>query len=122
MQKKILSVDNEQTTVNLVKDILETEGYKVTRVTSGKECLRKFEAHPDYDLILLDIMMPDLSGWDVYERIREKNKKVKVAFLSVIEISKERINKLKQEGLSDYITKPFDSEELIKRVKSILKK
>jgi two-component system, OmpR family, response regulator VicR len=122
MPKKILTVDNEQITVNLVKDILDKQGYKVTKAISGHDCLKELEAHPDYDLILLDIMMPDMSGWDVYERIRKKDKKIKVVFLSVIEVSNERLGHLRQDGLSGYITKPFTPEELIKVVKEVIGK
>jgi CheY-like chemotaxis protein len=120
MPKQILHVDDELATLKLVKEILEKMGHKVTSVSSGLGCLKELEANPNYDLVLLDIMMPDLSGWDVYERIRKKDKKIKVAFLSVVELSKERLDKLKQEGLNDYITKPFLVDEFKKRVITLL--
>jgi DNA-binding response OmpR family regulator len=120
MIKTIMSVDNESITVNLIKDILEKEGYKIITALSGKECLEKLQKN-NVDLILLDIMMPDLSGWDVYDRIREKNKKVKVAFLSILEISPSRRKEIAEKGVSDYITKPFNPRDLIERVKLILK-
>lgn len=116
---KILTVDNEPDTVELVKAILEKDGHEVITALSGKEGLeKKKEEKPD--LVLLDVMMPDLSGWDVYARIRKENNNVKVAFLSVIEISDDRKNKLLEEGLSDYILKPFTPEELTERVKAIV--
>jgi DNA-binding response OmpR family regulator len=120
MTKTIMSVDNELITVTLVKDILEKEGYKVITALSGEECLEKLEKNK-VDLILLDIMMPGLSGWDVYERIKEKNKKVKIAFLSILEISPSRRKEIAEKGVSDYITKPFNPNDLIERVESILK-
>lgn len=116
---KIMEVDNEPDTVELVKEILERAGHEVVTAYGGRECLAKLEKER-VDLVLLDIMMPDLSGWDVYQRIRKMNKKQKVAFLSVVEVSKERKEALKKEGLSDYIMKPFTEEELIERVKAIL--
>jgi DNA-binding response OmpR family regulator len=119
MPIQILHVDDELATLKLVKEILEKEGYQVVSVASGLACLKELETKK-FDLILLDIMMPDLSGWDVYERIRKKDKKTKVAFLSVVEVSRERLEKLKQEGLSDYITKPFPVADFRKRVKTIL--
>jgi len=119
MPKKIMVVDNEPDTVELVKAILEDKGYEVVKAYSGMECLRKVDAERP-DLVLLDIMMPDLSGWDTYGRLRKKDQKIKVSFLSVIEISKERLDKLLQSGLSDYITKPFTADELVVRIRRIL--
>jgi len=116
-----MSVDNEPITVKLVKEILEKEGYKVITALSGTECLEKLEKEK-VDLILLDIMMPDMSGWDVYERIRKKDKKVKVAFLSILEVSPSRRKEMEEKGISDYITKPFSPKDLARRVKSILNK
>ncbi len=101
--------------------MLENGSYKVTSAASGKACLKRLEDNEKYDMILLDVLMPDMSGWDVYQKIRKKDKKVKVAFLSAIECSKERMKKLKQEGVSDYILKPISPGDLKKRVAAILK-
>lgn len=121
MSNEILVVDDEPDTIKLVKTILESDGYTVTEAYSGSECLEKIKTeHPD--LILLDIMMPDMSGWDTYDQIRERDKNMKVAFLSVIQVSNERKEKLISEGLSDYITKPFTADELLKRVDKIVSK
>ena len=116
---KIMTVDYEPELVELVMMILEGAGYEVCTAYSGKECLDKYESEKP-DLILLDVMMPDLSGWDVFSRIKKKNKDQKVAFLSVIEVTPERKECLLQEGLSDYILKPFTSQGLIERVRKIL--
>jgi DNA-binding response OmpR family regulator len=118
----IMSVDNEPDTVDLVKFILEKEGMEVTPAYSGKECLEKL-ANGKFELVLLDIMMPDMSGWDVFTNIKKMKdaKKPKVAFLSAIDVSAERRKVLVKSGISDYITKPFDNDDLVKRVKSMLK-
>jgi len=121
MPKKIMVVDNEPDTVELVKAILEDGGYEVIKAYSGLECLKKVDTERP-DLILLDIMMPDLSGWDVYNRLRKTDKEIKVSFLSAIEVSRERLEKLLQSGLSDYIIKPFTADELLERVGRILPK
>jgi len=71
--------------------------------------------------VLLDIMMPGMSGWDVFNRINKKSSGVKVAFMSVLEISDKRKQVLLDEGLADYIMKPFDKETLLNRVDRILK-
>ena len=119
MKKTILHVDDDADTLTLVKDILNG-GYDIDSAHSGKEGLAKI-GKKKYDFILLDVLMPDMSGWDVYQQIRKKNKAVKVAFLSAIECSKERLAKLKKEGVSDYINKPIEPAELRKRVAAILK-
>jgi len=121
VKKRILIVDNEEDTANLIKMILEDAGYEVETVLSGKECLEIME-QKNFDLVLLDIMMPDMSGWDVFDKIKRTGKleKTKVAFLSVLECSPARKKKLMEEGLADYINKPFKPEELVKRVKSII--
>ena len=120
MMKTVMFVDNEPETVTLVKTILENRGYKVLTAYSGKECLSGMKkAKPD--LLLLDIMMPDMSGWDVYQRIRKTDKKTKIAFLSAIEVSPERRKTLMKSGVSDYITKPFLPDDLSKKVATILK-
>jgi DNA-binding response OmpR family regulator len=72
--------------------------------------------------VLLDIMMPDLSGWDVLQQLKKQDPGAKVAFLSVLEVSDERKERLKEEGLADYIMKPFTSKELKTKVNAILKK
>ena len=121
MKKKVMVVDNELDTVGLVKAILEDAGYEVVEAYSGMECLKKVGAEKP-DLILLDIMTPDLSGWDVYNRLRKTDNETKVSFLSAIEVSRERLEKLLQSGLSDYIIKPFTADELLERVGRILPK
>lgn len=112
-------VDDEPDTVKLMSFILKSEGYQISTAYDGKECLKKLERERP-DLVLLDIMMPGMSGWDVFEKIKKKHKKLKVAFVSVVEISPERKQALVNDGLTDYINKPFTKTELLERVKSIL--
>jgi len=118
--KKIMVVDNEPDIVDLTRTVLELGGYNVIPAYSGEECLKKLEKE-EVDLVLLDIMMPGMSGWDVFNRIKKKSSKVKVAFMSVLEISDKRKQVLLDEGLADYIMKPFDKEGLLSRVDNILK-
>lgn len=112
---RILVVDDEPDTVELMKSILTSSGYDVETAHNGKECLDKIN-DKKIDLVLLDIMMPDMSGWDVFGKIRKKKKNVKVAFVSIIEVSPERKKALIKQGLSDYIMKPFTKDILIKKV------
>ena len=117
--KKIMVVDNEPDIVDLTRTVLELGGYNVVTARSGEECLRKLEEE-EVDLVLLDIMMPGMSGWDVFNRINKKSSRIKVAFMSVLEISEKRKQVLLEEGLADYIMKPFDKDTLLDRVDRIL--
>ena len=117
--KKIMVVDNEPDIVDLTRTVLELGGYQVATAYSGEECLRRLEKEK-VDLVLLDIMMPGMSGWDVFNRINKKSTEIKVAFMSVLEISGKRKQVLLDEGLADYIMKPFDKETLLNRVDKIL--
>lgn len=113
-------VDNEPDIVDLTRTVLELGGYQVIPAYSGEECLKKLDEER-VDLILLDIMMPGMSGWDVFNRIKGKYADTKVAFMSVLEISDKRKQVLLDEGLSDYIMKPFDKDTLLDKVDHILK-
>ncbi len=118
--KKIMVVDNEPDIVDLTRTVLEIGGYNVIPAYSGEECIKKLDKNK-VDLILLDIMMPGMSGWDVFNRIKKKNSEMKIAFMSVLEISDKRKQVLLDEGLSDYIMKPFDKESLLNKIDKILK-
>ena len=115
--KKILYVEDNEDTAIAVKIILEHQGYEVGISSCGKDALIKAREH--FDLILLDIMLPDISGWDIFEKLKKKEH-AKFAFLSAIPVSSERMLELKKAGVSDYITKPFEKEDLIERVKNLL--
>jgi len=116
--KKVLIVDDEPSVGKTVKFILDAEGFETQLVFSGEECLKKIKEE-EFDLILLDIMMPKMNGWQVFEEIQNSHPKLRVAFLTVIKYSDAVKEKLEKEGLAGYITKPFENEELINRVKKI---
>ena len=119
---KIMVVDNDPSIVGMIEHILTAEGYEVSTAMSGTECLEELEKEKP-DLLLLDVMMPDLSGWDVYWRIRKRDENLKVAFVSVVEVSPGRKEELIRDyGISDYIIKPFTHEGLTSAVKQILGK
>jgi DNA-binding response OmpR family regulator len=117
--KRIMVVDNEPDIVDLTRTVLELGGYNVITALSGEECLRLLEKEK-VDLVLLDIMMPGMSGWDVFNRINKKSPNIRVAFMSVLEISDKRKQVLLEEGLADYIMKPFDKDTLLNRIDKIL--
>jgi len=116
--KKILYVEDNPDTNQAVKIILTNAGFEIDTSLDGADGLKKATSK-EYDLILLDVMLPDMSGWDIFAKLKPKVK-CHYAFLSAIPISSERMEQLSKEGVSDYITKPFAKADLIARVKKIL--
>jgi DNA-binding response OmpR family regulator len=109
-------VDDEPDTVQLIKSILEMHGFSVDTACNGKECLEKVQSKKA-NIVLLDIMMPDMSGWEVFSKLKKSGSKAKVIFVSVVEITPERKESLMKEGLYDYINKPFTKDILMSKVK-----
>jgi DNA-binding response OmpR family regulator len=103
-----------------VRLILEDAGYHVSVSTDGREVLEQLRSAP-YDLVLLDIMMPFLSGWEVLRQLREDSmtKNVPVAMLTA-RASPRDDNQQHPTNYCDYITKPFEPEDLLRRVRQIL--
>jgi DNA-binding response OmpR family regulator len=116
--KKILYVEDNIDTATAVKILLETVGYGVELAYNGTDGLKKAQEHR-FDLILLDVMLPDMSGWDIFEKIKDRVK-AKYAFLSAIPVSDERMRELKKAGVSEYIMKPFTKADLISRITKVL--
>ena len=119
--KTVLIVDDEPTVAKTVEFLLNAEGFKSEVVFSGEQCLKKLGAG-NYDVVLLDIMMPKMNGWQVFEEIKKSHPEQKVAFLTVIKYSEAMKEKLTKDGLSGFITKPFDNDDLVNRVKLISSK
>jgi DNA-binding response OmpR family regulator len=119
VKRKILYIEDNQDTANAVKIILGNVGFDVDLALTGDEGLKKI-AQSQYDLILLDIMLPDMSGWDIYGMIKSKVKS-KYAFLSAIPVSSERMIQLQKEGVTEYIVKPFTKKDLVMRINRIFK-
>jgi DNA-binding response OmpR family regulator len=122
MSKKIMVVDDEPDILSTVGQMLELSGYEVIKASDGKDCLNKllkFSINPD--LIVLDIMMPEISGWDIAAKLKEniKWKEIPIVFLT----AKGDAMSIGMGGLAavDYIVKPFDVKDLIFRIKKILK-
>ena len=123
MPKKIMVVDDEPDILFTVGQMLEISGYEVIKATDGKVAIQKLsELQTNPDLILLDIMMPEISGWDVAAKIKENPewKDIPIVFLT----AKGDTMSIGMGGLAaeDYIVKPFDIEDLKVRVEKILNK
>lgn len=118
--ERILLVEDEEHILEPVKLNLELEGYKVIAVQNGSAALRKFKEE-SFDLIILDIMLPEMDGITVCESIRLQNNEVPILFLSAKNSGDDRVLGLKKGG-DDYLTKPFNLEELIIRVYKLIQK
>lgn len=116
----ILLVEDEENLQEALKLNLELEGYEVTGCSDGAEALRVVQKE-HFDLIILDVMLPELDGIAVMETIRLNNTEIPILILSARNSSADRVLGLKK-GADDYLTKPFNLEELLLRVKKLLKK
>ncbi|PLK43192.1 response regulator transcription factor [Emticicia sp. TH156] len=117
---KILYVEDDPNLGYVTKDSLEMEGYEVSHFKDGKEAWKSFTKEK-YDLCLLDVMLPELDGFSLAEKIRKQNLQIPVIFLTAKGMQEDRIAGLKVGG-DDYITKPFSIEELSLRIKVFLKR
>jgi len=112
--KKILLIEDEESLNHVVSLNLEMEGYEVDAVFSGEEALTYLPRLNEYLLIILDVMLPNISGWELCEKFKEKSN-TPILFVSAKGTSNDKIKGLKL-GADDYLAKPFDLEELLLRV------
>ena len=118
-RRRILVVDDEERMVRFIRLNLEHDGYQVSEAFNGKQAIQKMrEALPD--LILLDVMMPDLDGFEVLEMVREISN-VPIIMLTAKGEEDDRVRGL-EKGADDYVTKPFSPRELVSRVKAVLRR
>ncbi|MDR1328596.1 MAG: response regulator transcription factor [Oscillospiraceae bacterium] len=118
MPQRILLVEDEEKLARVVELELGYEGYEVTKAADGREGLSLALAD-DYDLILLDIMLPQLSGIEVLRRLR-KSSSVPVIMLTARDAVSDKVSGLDY-GADDYVTKPFEIEELLARIRAALR-
>ena len=117
---KILVVDDESRMRKLIRDFLEKEGYKTIEAADGLEAMERFYENKEISLIILDVMMPRMDGWQVCREIRQ-NSKVPIMMLTA---RSEEQNELKgfELGVDEYIAKPFSPKILVARVGALLKR
>ena len=122
---RIMFVDDEKDILSTVKRGLESNNaFTVDTFSSGESALEAFESHPEdyYDLVITDIRMPKMNGFELYRRIKEKNQSMKIAFITAFEINKEEFNKVMPSvNVIDFISKPLSVSSLITKLKSMLK-
>jgi two-component system OmpR family response regulator len=119
----VLAVDDEEHITELVAMALGYNGFEVDRAATGREALASVERRRP-DLILLDVMLPDLDGFEVARRLRQAegaSTQVPVIFLTARDATADKVHGLRL-GSDDYVTKPFSVEELVERVKAVLRR
>jgi two-component system sensor histidine kinase/response regulator len=118
---KILIIDDMSTHLLLLQTILEEEGYEVTAIDNGKEAMEKIENDQNISLILLDIMMPELDGYQVLDKVKseDKNENIPVIVVSA-KTDSSSIKKALEKGAYDYITKPLNVYDIKNKIKSAL--
>lgn len=117
---RILLVEDEENIRSTVKLNLELEGYEVVATGNGREAL-KYTQEQYFDLLVLDVMLPEVDGFQICEQVRLTNREVPIIFLTAKDTAQDRIQGLRKGG-DDYLTKPFNLEELLLRVEKLLQR
>jgi len=115
---KILVVDDDKNINELLCDIFSTEGYEVLSAFDGERALKKLEKNKNIDLIVLDIMMPELDGWEVLKYVKN-NTDCKVLMLTALTDEKSEVTAIRS-GADDYVAKPFKRAVLLERAKRLI--
>ena len=119
MSHTVMVVDDEPDTIDLVRLVLESEDIDVVGANSGSECLEMLDVSRP-DAILLDLMMPEMDGWETFHKIKEKDATIPVSMLTVKSQEFDKMLGLHVLKADDYITKPFGRKELVERTRALL--
>ena len=117
---RILLVEDEESIREALRLNLELEGHEVVASGNGKKALELIEGQ-HFDLLLLDVMLPDLDGFSITEQVRLTNHEIPILILTAKDMAQDRVTGLKK-GADDYLTKPFNLEELLLRVNNLLRR
>lgn len=120
MKNRILIADDESRIRDIVKDFLEMEGYEVLSASDGQEALDLFYENKDLSLMILDVMMPKINGWDVCKEVRETSE-IPVILLTALDHERDELRGF-ESGADDYIAKPFRPKVLMARVQALLRR
>ncbi len=120
MAQRVLLVEDEEHLLNTIKLNLELEGLSVNAIDNGRKAIEEFKKQA-FDLVILDVMLPEMDGFAICKEIRKKNTIVPVLFLTAKGMGEDRVQGLKI-GADDYMVKPFNLEELMLRVHNLLKR
>ena len=124
MTKRILLVDDEPDVIYTIKNILEDNGFEVDTFNDPITALKSYTAN-FYDLVILDIKMPKMDGFELYNKIREKDPKVKICFLTASELFYEEFRKARfllaeKIGEEYFIQKPIKTEDLVQKINGLM--
>ncbi len=124
MATRILCIEDEPEMIELIRLILARGGYEVLGAESGPDALALLHSTPDIDLILLDLMMPEMDGWEVYQRLKadERTRDIPVIVVTAKAQRIDRVLGLYIVGVDDYITKPFSPKMLLESVRQTLER
>lgn len=118
--QRILIVDDEQSIVTLLKYNIEKAGFETDAAFDGEEAIQKIEQN-NYDLVILDVMLPKLDGMEVIKTLRQNKNNVPVLMATALDTELDKILGL-EFGADDYLTKPFSPKEVVARIKAILRR
>ena len=122
MNNKILLVEDQQDLGNVIKQYLEVVDFEVEWCMDAESAYKTYQASPAFfDLLILDIQLPGMNGFELAEKLRKENDHVPFLFLTARNEKKDRIYGLKL-GADDYISKPFDIDEMVLRIKNIIRR
>lgn len=119
-KKKVFMVEDDESFGSVLQSYLELNGYYVYRITDGKKALWEFK-QDDFDICIFDVMLPNIDGFTVAQKIKDFNENIPFIFLTAKSMRDDVVKGL-QIGADDYITKPFDSEILLLKLKAVLKR
>jgi two-component system OmpR family response regulator len=117
---KILVVDDETNITDLVATVLRYGGFDVRTAATGREALRSLDAFSP-DLVVLDVMLPDVDGFEIQRHLSTDGSRIPVVFLTARDATEDKVRGLTM-GADDYVTKPFSLEELVARIRAVLRR
>lgn len=121
VKSKLFYVEDDEALSFVTVDNLEIAGYDVTAIADGTEAIKQVKAGAEFDLAILDVMLPGVDGFQIAGAIRERDAEVPVLFLSAKSLKEDRLRGLRI-GADDYLTKPFSIEELVLKVEVFLRR
>jgi two-component system response regulator MprA len=121
MKERILAVDDDEKIIAMIRRNLAFEGYQIDTASNGVEAIKYLSDKNEPDLIILDVMMPQMDGWEVCRRLRESGSTVPILMLTAKDDVSDRVFGL-DNGADDYMVKPFALEELLARIRAMFRR